>query len=36
MKAGWYVVWYWLDEYTFTHMKFYDYDDAIAFAEKYP
>lgn len=34
--AGWYVVWYWDDDETFTNMKFMDYDDAVEFAKEHP
>lgn len=32
---GWYVVWYWIDDTTFTNMKFMDYDDAVEFAKEH-
>jgi hypothetical protein len=33
---NWWVVWYWLDETTFAHKRFmdYDYDDAVAFCKE--
>lgn len=35
VTPNWYVVWYWLDEQTYTNMKFMDYEDALEFAKEH-
>ena len=35
VTAGWYVVWYWLNESTYTQRKFDDFEDAMEFAKEH-